>query len=166
MKSSTANSTNECIDKIKAHKWDKRFIELCDHLAMWSEDPSRKVGAVVVGKENCILSTGYNGLPRGVMADTNKHFDRTDGRKYYWIEHAERNAIFNAARNGISTEKSTIYCSLFPCSDCARAIIQSGIRELVTRELPEDEVRFADSMAISLEMLIESGVSVRFIPTQ
>jgi dCMP deaminase len=139
-------------------------MELCDHLATWSEDPSRKVGAVVVGKENCIISTGYNGLPRGIIADAEKHFDRTDGRKYHWLEHAERNAIFNAARNGISTDRTTIYCNLFPCSDCARAIIQSGISTLVTREVPKDEDRFAESMSISLEMLMESGVSVRFIP--
>lgn len=162
MKSPSTNTTSECIETNKSHKWDKRFIELCDHIAMWSEDPSRKVGAVIVGKGDCILSTGYNGLPRGVKVDNGKHFDRTDGRKYLWFEHAERNAIYNAARNGISVEQSTVYCSLFPCSDCARAIIQSGLTELVTRKPPEDEIRFAESMAISLDMLIEAGVCVRF----
>jgi dCMP deaminase len=157
------NSTKECIAKDKSDKWDRRFMDLCDHLADWSEDPSRRVGAVIIGEGNSIISTGYNGLPRGVAMHPKKHFDRTDGRKYHWMEHAERNAIFNAARNGISTNLTKIYCSLFPCSDCARAIIQSGIGELITRELPKGEIRFAESMAISLDMLKESGVLVRFV---
>ena len=157
------NSTPNCIHNEKTRKWDQRFIELCDHLASWSEDPSRKVGAVIVGDGNSIISTGYNGLPRGVSTNLEERFDRTDGHKYHWVEHAERNAIFNASRNGITTKQSKIYCSLFPCSDCARAIIQSGISELITREPPSNEVRFAKSMSISMEMLEESGVIVRLL---
>jgi dCMP deaminase len=147
----------------KAHKWDYRFMDLCDHIASWSEDPSRKVGAVIVGDENTIIATGYNGLPRGVSDEVEARFDRKDGYKYHWVEHAERNAIFNASRSGVSTNKTRLYCTLFPCSDCARAIIQSGINELVSKSIPKDETRFAVSMAISIEMLEEAGVLVRFL---
>lgn len=163
MQSINDNSTVDSRETEKTHKWDQRFIQLCDYLASWSEDPSRKVGAVLVGKGNAVVSTGYNGLPRGVSGEVEKRFDRTDGYKYHWVEHAERNAIFNASRNGVNTTGTTIYSSLFPCSDCSRAIIQSGIIELVTRELPSNEVRFAQSMQISKEMLTEAGILVRFI---
>lgn len=142
-------------------KWDSRFLSLCSHIAEWSEDPSRKVGAVVVGDGHCVISTGYNGLPRGISDLHPDRFDQTSGTKYFWMEHAERNAIYNAARGGATLLNSTIYTNLFPCADCARAIIQSGIKALVTFSAPKNEERFAHSMQASLAMLHEAGVEVR-----
>ncbi|WP_270730949.1 deoxycytidylate deaminase [Shimia sp. Alg240-R146] len=145
----------------KQIKWDNRFLELCELLASWSEDPSRKVGAVIVGSAHTILSTGYNGLPRGISHLDESRLSREEGKKYHWIEHAERNAIYNAVRNGVTLDGATMYASLFPCSDCARGIIQSGISTLVTRGIPKNEIRFAQSMATSIEMFQEAKVHLR-----
>src|SRR4051812_31931200 len=99
-------------------KWDERFINLALHIAGWSKDESRKVGCLIVGPQGEIRSTGYNGFPRGVD-------DTLPGRnerpaKYQWTEHAERNAIYNAARVGTPLEGTSIYLPWFPCVDCAR----------------------------------------------
>ena len=140
-------------------KWDARFIQLADFVAAWSTDQGRKVGAVIVARENIVVSTGYNGLVRGV-AETEVRTARDQiGTKYLWAEHAERNAIYNAARLGVPLEGCTLYTKLFPCSDCARAIIQSGITTLVTPSLsghPSDS--FYASCIVALEMLEESQV--------
>lgn len=138
-------------------------MSLCDQLATWSEDRSRKVGAVIVGGANEILSTGYNGLPRGVLGEVDERHSREGGEKYYWFEHAERNAIYNAARSGISLKESRIYASLMPCADCTRAIIQSGIICIITRNPPENDRTYQRSFQISQEMLNEAKVSIRFL---
>ena len=144
----------------KMDKWDARFFSVCELIASWSEDKSRKVGAVIVGAAHEIRSTGYNGLPRGINSEIALRHERADGEKYFWFEHAERNAIFNAARSGTSIENTTIYCSLFPCADCVRAIIQSGIIHLKTFETPINDPSFERSFAVSTEMLQEAGIRV------
>ena len=143
-------------------KWDTRFFQVCDLLASWSEDQSRKVGAVIVGQGNEIRSTGYNGFPRKVDASVPLRHSREDGEKYLWFEHAERNAVYNAARFGASLEGCRIYCSLFPCADCVRAIIQSGIIELNTFLPPESDLKYHRSFEVSQIMLNESGVKSRY----
>lgn len=86
---------------------------------------------------------GYNGLPRGVSGEIAIRYSPEDGEKYYWFEHAERNAIYNAARAGTSTAGCRLYVSLFPCADCASAIIQSGVVQVNTysRADVEDKVK-------------------------
>lgn len=139
--------------------WDQKFIGLADHVATWSKDRSRKVGCVIVGPDaREIRSVGYNGFPRGINDNVDARHERP--AKYLWVEHAERNAVFNAARHGASLEGCTIYVQFFPCPDCARAIIQTGIRELVAPEPDWDESRW--NVKTSMEMLSESGVKVRF----
>ena len=140
--------------------WDNRFIKLSQYVAEWSEDTSRKVGAVIVGPENEIRSTGFNGLPRHVI-NTPERNSREGGEKYYWFEHAERNAIYNAARNGVNLEGSRVYVNLFPCADCARGIIQAGITKVIAPR-PVDEPRFADSMRVSIAMFEEANVDVEY----
>ena len=81
-------------------KWATRFLGACDHMAQWSEDRDFKVGCVIVGPGHEIRAAGYNGLPRGVSDVDNSRFERASGEKFHWIEHAERNAIYNAARAG------------------------------------------------------------------
>ncbi len=142
-------------------KWDARFFGVCDLLASWSEDQSRKVGAVIVGPANEIRATGYNGLPRGVNGNVDERHSRSEGEKYYWFEHAERNAIFNAARVGVSIEGCRIYTSLFPCSDCLRGIIQSGIAQLNTYNRPLSDVTFERSFQVAFEMLMEANIDIR-----
>jgi dCMP deaminase len=143
------------------NKWDKRFFDMCDLVSSWSEDASRKVGAVIVGPNNEVRSIGYNGLPRGIRGDIPRRHDRLENEKYYWFEHAERNAIYNAARSGIPVAGCRIYASLFPCADCARAIIQSGISQLYSYSHPENDTTFEKSFSIATEMLAEAGLEVR-----
>lgn len=140
-------------------KWDRRFFAVCDLVASWSEDRSRQVGAVIVGPGHEIRSTGYNGFPRGVKAEEARH-SKDNGEKYFWFEHAERNAIYNAARHGTGLEGCTLYANLFPCADCVRAVIQSGIAFLKTYEMPAAEVTYARSFIVSMEMLTEAGIKV------
>jgi dCMP deaminase len=142
-------------------KWDRRFFGLCAFVATWSEDKSRQVGAVIVGPANEIRSTGYNGLPRGISSDNEERHARADGEKYLWFEHAERNAIYNAARAGISTNGCRIYSNLFPCADCTRAIIQSGIIQLNTFPVPDADETFHRSFDVSVQMLREAGIELR-----
>ena len=142
-------------------QWDTRFLDLAQLVASWSEDKSRKVGAVIVGEANQILATGYNGLPRGVSADHSKRHSSDDDEKYFWYEHAERNAIFNAARSGVRLEGATIYSTLFPCAECSRAIIQSGLQVLKTNKIPINDATYRRSFEVSKQLLTEGGIRIR-----
>lgn len=136
-------------------------MAICDVVASKSKDDSTKVGCVIVGPDNEIRGNGYNGMPRGVYDDVAERYQRPE--KYKWFEHAERNAIYNCARVGIATKDCRLYVnSLPPCSDCARAIIQAGIKEIILSSLEYPE-RWADSCGTALEMLAEAGVKVRVV---
>jgi len=143
------------------NKWDRRFFQLCNLAASWSEDQSRKVGAVIVGPDNEVRSLGFNGFARGVSAHHEDRHSRANGEKYFWFEHAERNAIYNAARVGISVGGCRIYTSLFPCADCTRAIIQSGIIQLNTFNAPDADETFMRSFEVSILMLSEARIEIR-----
>lgn len=132
---------------------------LCDYVAAWSEDRDRHVGCVIVGPNGQeVRATGYNGLPRGVSDAHEDRFDRASGEKFLWGEHAERNAIYNAARVGISLEGCTIYVNRFPCADCARAIIQCGIARVVSPSIPEADGALDYSFQVAKQMLLEAGI--------
>lgn len=109
--------------------WNKRFMDLAEHVAGWSKDPSTKVGAVIVNDMKQVLSMGYNGFPRGVHDCSERYNDRATKLKF--VAHAERNALDNAY---VNVEGATLYSTLFPCNDCAKGIIQRGIRQVVTKE--------------------------------
>jgi len=116
--------------------WDTYFISLLDPIAARSKDPNTKTGCLITGPDHEIRSTGYNSLPRGVRDDQDiwpERFGRPE--KYYWFEHAERNAIYNAARVGTPLLGCTIYINWLSCMDCARGIIQSGIARVVVDKL-------------------------------
>ncbi|MCB1340558.1 MAG: dCMP deaminase [Pseudooceanicola sp.] len=141
--------------------WTARFMALCDTVADWSEDRDRHVGCVIVGPGGHeVRATGYNGLPRGVSAADDARFDRPSGEKFYWIEHAERNAVYNAARAGVSLHGCTAYVNRFPCADCGRALIQSGITRVVAPPIPEADGALDYSFQVSARMLREAGVTV------
>ncbi|PZN99488.1 MAG: dCMP deaminase [Hyphomicrobiales bacterium] len=140
--------------------WEARFFQLCALVASWSDDRSRQVGAVIVDTENNVLSIGYNGFPRRVDSVRSHRHSREGGEKYLWIEHAERNAIYSAVRSGASTRGARMFVSLFPCADCARAIIQSGILELNCFARPLSDERFDKSFDVATTMLLEAGVTV------
>ena len=141
-------------------KWDIYFMELAKHVSSLSKDESTKIGAAIVGPDKEIRSTGYNSFPRGVNDDEPNR--QTRPMKYKWIEHAERNAIFNAARIGVSLKGCTLYCSMWmPCTDCARAIIQSGISEVVVETIDVVDDRWKEDFEVATQMFTESGVVLR-----
>lgn len=108
-------------------KWDRRFLDLADHVAQWSKDPRTKVGAVIVDQKNRVVSIGYNGFPRGVD-DSDKRYENR-ALKHKLVAHAERNALDNAP---LMVEGCTLYVPLMPCNECAKSIVQKGITKVVT----------------------------------
>ncbi len=119
-------------ETMKRPSWDELYITLCYLVGMRSLDGHTHVGAVVVDSDNVLVSTGYNSLPRHIELDEEGvRLSREGGEKYYWMEHAERNAIYNAARRGTVLKGCKIYVPWTPCTDCARGIIQCGISEVV-----------------------------------
>ena len=111
--------------------WDEYFMGVAMLAARRSKDPSTQVGACIVSQDNIIISTGYNGMPKG-CSDDEFPWERSgeEGEtKYPYVGHAELNAVLNA--NGRDLRGSKLYVALFPCNECAKAIIQCGIREIV-----------------------------------
>lgn len=139
--------------------WDGRFMRLACEIAEWSKDRSRKVGCVIVGQKNEVRSVGYNGFPRGV--DDSKAYRHERPMKYKWTEHAERNAIYNAARIGVSLDGCRMYLPWYPCMDCARAIVQSGISELICAPPDSNDPQWAQDFGEVPFLLEEAGVIVR-----
>jgi len=145
--------------------WDELFILQANLIAQKSKDPSTKVGCVIVGDDNAILSMGFNGFPRGVDEHLSERWKRPE--KYFWVEHAERNAIYNAARNGINLNGARAYLNWEPkpCTDCARAFIQVGIKEIIgpNRVFSGKGAGKHYSIDHSEQMLYEAGVATRYI---
>ena len=109
--------------------WDLYFRSIAEAVKNRSKDQRTQIGAVIVGENREIVSTGYNSFPRGINDDVPERQERPE--KYYWMEHAERNAIINAALIGVSTKNTTMYLTCgMPCCDCTRAIINAGIRKV------------------------------------
>lgn len=136
--------------------WSEYFLDIVDVVASRSKDRSTKVGCVIVGPDKEIRATGYNGFPRGIDDDLDSRHERPE--KYFWVEHAERNAIYNAVRVGVPLAGCRLYLRWFPCAECARAIIQSGIVEVVGEEPDLNHPRFGHSFRRSILMLEEAGV--------
>lgn len=141
--------------------WEKRYLDIAKDVASWSKDPSKKIGAVIVGNKGQIISQGYNGFPRGIEDYKSRYENRET--KYKYVVHAESNAIYNAIHNGASTDGATIYVTGLPvCHECAKAIIQVGIR-LVVMDTRPDETTWQESGNLSLELLTEAGVEYKFV---
>lgn len=136
--------------------WDHRFLELANHIAKWSKDPSTQVGCVIVGPDREIRATGYNGLPRGI-ADDHRLEDRE--LKYPIICHAEENAIMNAARVGVPLKGCTLYVNFYPCSRCARSIIQAGIVRVASYG-DLDHERWGEERRIANSLFAEARVAM------
>lgn len=136
------------------------YMADCQDYALRSPDPSRKTGATIVNRRGEITARGRNHFPFGISC-TDARLERP--AKYKWIEHAERDAIYSAARRGIRTAGSRMYLTWYPCADCARAIIQAAIVELICREPDWSDPRWAEDFSIVNEMLSEARVAVRFV---
>ena len=137
-------------------KWDEYFMGIALLSAKRSKDPSTSVGACIVSSDNKILSVGYNGMPKGCSDDEypwDREGDPLD-TKYLYVCHAELNALLNYT--GTNLSGATIYTTLFPCNECTKALIQSGIREIVYLEdkyADTDIVRASKRMMASAQVL-------------
>ena len=143
--------------------WINYFWGIAEQVKLKSKDQSTQIGAVIVGEDNEVLSTGYNSFPRGM--DDSKQERQERPEKYFWFEHAERNAIYNAARVGTQLKGSTIYLtSGLPCMDCARGIVNSGIKVVYCKQVctTKNKEKWDESQSKSLQLLNECGVKVLF----
>ena len=136
--------------------WDEYFMGIAMLAAKRSKDPNTQVGACIVSEDNIIISTGYNGMPKGCSDDEfpwDRKGENEAATKYPYVVHAELNAILNA--NGRDLRSSRIYVALFPCNECAKAIIQSGIKEVMYLS-----DKYNDTMLnlVSKKMLQAAGV--------
>ena len=137
--------------------WDEYFMGIALLSAMRSKDPSTQVGACIVDDEHKILSVGYNGMPH-CCSDDEYPWGKDEGldSKYLYVCHAELNAILNC-HNG-SVKSSTVYTTLFPCNECAKAIIQSGISQVIYLS---DKYADTDGVKASKRMFESAGVKYR-----
>ena len=143
--------------------WDEYFMGVAVLSSMRSKDPNTKVGACIVNQNKRIVGIGYNGLPIGCNDDEypwEREGDFQNNTKYPFVVHAELNAILNS--QGKSLMGATIYVALFPCNECAKAIIQSGIKEVVYLS---DKYAESPATLASKRMLASAGVTIRRIET-
>lgn len=134
---------------------------LAKHISAWSKDKGTGVGAVIVNDDKKVLSLGFNGFPRGVKDDVVCRHESPI--KFHYTAHAESNAINEAE---ISLRGGTLYCTFFPCSDCARSIIQKFIKRVVAPKPDFSDQRWGQSHSISLEMFKEVGIEVTFYESE
>ena len=128
---------------------------------LFSKDPSKKVCALFIAPDSLqILSAGYNGLPRKIR-ETKERWEKPE--KYNFIVHAEKNGIYNACMNGISLKDSICIVTFFPCSECARALIQVGVDTIVAPKPDFNNLKYSESFKYSLEMLNEIGINIIYI---
>ena len=138
-------------------KWLKRFVELAQHISNWSKDPSTKVGAVIFDDDKRIVSVGYNGFPKNVFDDQEKYANRDI--KYKMVVHAEMNALLFSQKN--LKDCSIATWPFMSCANCTTAIIQSGIKRIVSPKLPSNLIeRWGESCEISKKMYEEANIEV------
>lgn len=136
--------------------WSTYFMGIAHLSALRSKDPNTQVGAVIVDDEHKVVSIGYNGFPRGISDDAypwGREGELLES-KYPYVVHAELNAILNAPR---SIKNCTLYVSLFPCHECAKALIQAGIKEIVYES---DKYADTNSTKASRRMCIDAGLKL------
>lgn len=141
--------------RINYISWDEYFMGVALLSAKRSKDPSSQVGCCIVSPENIIVSVGYNGFPNN-CSDDEYPWERQgelENTKYPYVVHAELNAILNSG--GRSLKNCKLYCSMFPCNECAKAIIQSGIKEIYYLS---DKYSALDIYKISKKMLTSAGI--------
>ena len=138
--------------------WDDYFMTMVYLAAMRSKDSSTHIGAVVVDEFNVVKSMGYNSFVRGINDDVPERQERPE--KYFWFEHAERNAIYNAGRD---LRGCKMYTNGVPCMDCARGVVQAGIKEVIVDKAWDDENKdiWIENAKRSTAMFKEAGIKVR-----
>jgi dCMP deaminase len=152
-----------------SERWDRHFLDMALLNARMSKDPSTKVGAIIVGPDFEIRSTGFNGFPRGI-ADTPERLNDRDA-KLKIVVHGEMNAILNAARIGVSVKGCTMYLAATdasgavwggpPCTRCTVEAIQAGIANIVSLPFKDVPSRWKDDIAFAHGLLAEAGIGYR-----
>jgi len=140
--------------------WKDYFRNIAQQVKLKSKDKYTQIGAVIVGRDNEIVSTGYNSFPRGI--DDGQHYRQERPEKYYWMMHAEQNAVVNAARIGTSTKGCIVYLTCgIPCADCAKTIINAGIVEIYCED-DDDPIgsKWTEHAERSVVMFREAGVKI------
>ena len=141
-------------------KWDMRFISLAKEVATWSKDPTRQVGAVLA-KDKTRFAVGYNGFPPGI-SDTKERL-LCNEVKQQLTNHAELNAILNAAKIGFTTGGCRLYCTYHPCNRCATAIISSGVNCVVCpRPNLDPESKWRESQSLASDLFFEANILVLY----
>ena len=139
-------------------KWTQNFLNLAKHISSWSKDPSTHIGAVAVDPDTRrVLSTGYNGFPRGVE-DSDRRLNDKEA-KYKFVVHAEQNCIYNATLNGVSLNGADLYVHGLPvCSECAKGVIQVGIKRVFICHPTNIAPIWQDAYKFTKMMFAEAGV--------
>lgn len=138
--------------------WDEAFMQIARVISQRSKDPSTQTGACIVNDDKIIIGLGYNGFPRGCSDDKlswSKEGENASDKKYAYVVHAENNAILNS---NAKTANSVLYCTLFPCNECTKLIIQSGIKEVIYES---DKYHDEDIWKASRRMLELAGIPCR-----
>ena len=164
--------------EIERPSWDKFYMTMAYLASSRSKDRSTHAGSAIAAPDKTIRAVGYNDLPRGIEYEGEIGTDglpsrrsSINGEKYLWVEHSERNAIYNAGRNGVSVIGCTLYVNWLPCEDCARAMIQSGISEVVIHRQGQEAFMhsrgghddiWADAHGVVWTMMTEAGLHVRW----
>lgn len=138
----------------------KTFLDLADFIATTDHPEISTVGAVITDGFDEILSVGKSSIPEGVEKTPER---RNKPGKFLYVEHAERDAIYRAAKNGVSLNQATLYSTRFPCADCARAIVLSGISKVVTRYINPEKKRWLESCLAGIEILEEALVEIEYV---
>jgi dCMP deaminase len=145
-------------------EYDKavKYYKLAEYQAsLFSKDPNTKVAAIFIAQDSLqILSTGFNGMCRN-FRETEERWARP--LKYKWVVHAEINGIANAARGGVKIEGCICVVTLFPCVECCKALIQSGVRVVISKEPSLTCERWGENHRLSLEMMKEAGIKLVYV---
>jgi dCMP deaminase len=150
---------------IQNNNWDIFFMKMVYLIADKSKDPSSKIGALIINDNNQIVKIGYNGFPVNVNDSILTRYQRPE--KYQYTAHAEANAIFFAARDGVKTENCKIYTNMLCCIECAKAVIQSGIKKVVYHKqyydiwMNDNRAQWNGHDAITRTLFQESGVQIQ-----
>lgn len=149
-----------------SNKWHNHFLAIAQECSRMSKDPNTRVGAVIVGPDREVRSTGFNGFPRGI-ADTPKRLNDRD-TKLKLVVHAEMNAILNGARFGVPLKGCTLYLAATddsgnvwggpPCSRCTVEVIQAGIARIISRPKKSVPSRWHEDLMLSDSLLAEAGI--------
>lgn len=150
--------------KSKPTAAEKRLMARAVEVSQASKDPSRKIGAVIANAKGEELVSGYNHFPTGVSEEPEERWERPI--KYDYIGHAETNAIGEAARTGVATDGTKMVVNLFPCLNCTKTVLASGVKELVTVTPDFDDPKWGPEFVFAKKILEEAGVKLRLFSAE